>query len=158
MHGVYKLTLTAYDYCGNESKSVEMDLTFDHKEPEIRVTPENGNGAKGSKWYFNADKGQQIEISFSDSNLKEEECNVTLKGPDGEKVACLNNQDVDTNIFNVDSSNHTVTISEEALKGLTEGEYTLSFKAEDMAGNVSSSAALSKSDTGSDEESGSESE
>lgn len=154
LDGKYTLTLTAFDNCGNACEKVTA-LSFDCKAPEITVNPENGNKGNDGTWYFNAGEGQQISVSFSDTN--EKEFKVTLTGPDGtKKEASLGNSEGDEGVFIVDTEAHTLTISETSLKTMTEGRYSLEFYAIDEAGNETSSASLLNTGSESGEESGSE--
>lgn len=109
-----KIKIKAYDTAGNVSETIEQQLAFDTKAPEISVSFENKNGAPG--------------VKYSDVNYMESGVDITIKGAKHDKTELSGNR---TNIANGES----IKMEDFKHDEETDDVYTMTAVIKDKAGN-----------------------
>ena len=129
LNGKYQLTLTASDFCGNQS-TFQYTFAMDTTAPTIKVSMTGGVAyqEEGPTYYYKADNCG-ITVNFVDEHLDETQCKVTVTGRAGSKEMALA------------AGETAVTFSAADVAALGDGTVTVQATAADTAGNSQSSLA-----------------
>lgn len=119
LDGSYELTVTAFDHCGNSSKSV-CTLNYDNTAPEYTVTMTGGNTDSQGTYYYRADNCG-LEIEVTDARL-EDGVTYTAKAGAIQKEGTL-------------SADGRISFSAEEVTALPDGTVTVTVTVTDHAGN-----------------------
>ena len=129
LNGKYTLTLTATDFCGNQS-TFQYTFAMDTTAPAIQVSMTGGVAyqEEGPTYYYKADNCG-ITVNFVDEHLDAAQCKVTVTGSAGSKEMALA------------AGETAVTFSAADVAALGDGTVTIQATAADTAGNSQSNLA-----------------
>lgn len=145
-NGDYRLTVYAYDFCGNRSKKI-VTLRLDNTAPEVTLSM--SRDAHYENYYYNADDCA-VNVTITDKNLtggNESSASVSAwkltftdsNGTNSTSITYPADADVHFGSVTTDAETglqtFTATIPATALATLPDGVITVSVKAYDNAGN-----------------------
>ena len=133
LSGAYKLQVTAIDYCGNESSTVEQELVFDTTAPvyTIKLFDQTGSDV-GGKYYYNASfaegENSGLTVTFEDDYLN--------LGGTYKVVLKSGSESKEKSVAPDSGTSATVNFTKDEIKELPEGEVSVIVTAVDAAGNA----------------------
>lgn len=134
-NGEFKLTMTAYDFCGNASNVYTNTFVLDNTAPTVTVTMNDGQTFENDKNYYYNASNCGITVVFEDDHLDAGACDVQLFN--GESLVAGKDKATVAD----EGSRVTVTFAADTVKALDDGTIIVKISAADTAGNMKNAFA-----------------
>ena len=138
VNGKHKLTIHAIDWCGNEGKEETTELLFDHKAPEIDITPNGFEDYEDNNVTKKVTKNGTFDITITDDKDETETDEHT-----GTYSITVNDSEEPVIKDKPFTSGVGINTSLAALGISTSGEYTIKVTAVDEAGTPANAEEFS---------------